>query len=66
MFNKKNISMYENEIVASGENEEVIQKYTGPGVGLVYENGHLVLAKGYIFTDNGDIVEKDRVTGPGV
>ena len=70
MYNKKDIARMEVELKESigGPNyDTLLQDYTGPGVGLIWDEdtGKLRLADGWIFDDNGDIVEKDAVTGPG-
>lgn len=76
-YNKRNIPKFEAEIKALIEQEgsdetarveALVQKYTGPGVGLVYdpETGKLNLAEGWVFDKNGDIVRLDDITGPGV
>ncbi len=49
------------------EVEALIDTYTGPAVGLVWNEDaeKLELAEGYIFDDDGNIVPLDDVTGPG-
>ncbi len=49
------------------EVENLIDIYTGPAVGLTWNEdaGKLELAEGYIFDNDGNIVPLDDVTGPG-
>ena len=75
MINKREIPEMEMkikaEIVERGtseckEVEALIDNYTGPAVGLVWnENSEkLELAEGYIFDDDGNVVLLDDVTDP--
>ncbi|HIQ73306.1 MAG TPA: hypothetical protein IAA51_02685 [Candidatus Cottocaccamicrobium excrementipullorum] len=47
--------------------EALIDTYTGPATGLVWDEGaeKLELAEGYIFDNDGNVVLLDDVTGPG-
>lgn len=49
------------------EVENLIDIYTGPAVGLTWDEDteKLELAEGYIFDNDGNIVLLDDVTGPG-
>lgn len=49
------------------EVEMLIDSYTGPATGLVWEEDDqkLNLAEGYIFDNEGNVVLLDDVTGPG-
>ena len=49
------------------EVEALIDTYTGPATGLVWDEGaeKLELAEGYIFDTDGNVVLLDAVTGPG-
>ena len=49
------------------EVEALIDFYTGPATGLVWEEDteKLELAEGYIFDNDGNVVLLDDVTGPG-
>lgn len=57
MINKRDFAAMEAEIKASGNSEEVIQKYTGPATGLMYdsEDGFKVAA-GWNFDAEGNVV----------
>ena len=48
--------------------EDALQNYTGPGVGLVYDDVTRTLnyAEGWVEGPDGNIVERDAITGPGV
>lgn len=50
------------------EVENLIDIYTGPAVGLTWDEDteKLELAEGYIFDNDGNIVLLDDVTGPGI
>lgn len=76
-YNRRDIPKLEAEIKAmikaegSDETpgvEELVQNYTGPATGLIYntKTGKLELAEGWMFDVNGDIVMLDDITGPGV
>ncbi len=49
------------------EVESLIDNYTGPAVGLIWNEDaeKLELAEGYIFDNDGNVVLLDDVTGPG-
>ena len=49
------------------EVEALIDSYTGPATGLVWNEDaeKLELAEGYVFDNSGKIVLLDDVTGPG-
>lgn len=71
MYNKKDIPMLEEKLVSAAVGGEIPQdlmdSITGPGTGLLYDedSAKLRLADGWIFDDEGNIVERDSVTGPG-
>ena len=48
--------------------DKKLQAYTGPGVGLVFDDkaGTLNIAEGWSANSNGDLVPTDSITGPGV
>lgn len=71
MYNKNDIPRMEAELTAAigtPEYDILNQEYTGPGVGLVFDDktGVLSLASEWTFDANGDIVRLDSITGPGV
>ena len=76
MINKREIPEMEMKIKAEiaergtaecKEVENLIDIYTGPAVGLTWDEDteKLELAEGYIFGNDGNIVLLDDVTGPG-
>lgn len=48
--------------------DSALQNYTGPGVGLEYDDDawKLNIAESYCTDANGNIVKRDAITGPGV
>ena len=71
VINVKEIEKMEAELsAAKGTDcyEKLRDKYEGPGVGLDYDEdtGKLRIAEGWIADENGNIVPRDEVTGPGV
>lgn len=69
-YNKNDIAKLEAEIkefLATPEEDKVIDKYTGPDTGLVWDEDAKVLklAESYMFDADGFIVRRDDVTGPG-
>lgn len=48
--------------------EDALQNYTGPGVGLIYDDDTRTLkyADGWVEGPDGNIVKADDITGPGV
>lgn len=54
--------------LASAAYEAALQNYTGPGVGLVYDDvaKKLNYANGWVAGPDGNIVTQDSITGPGV
>lgn len=65
MVNKRDFAAIEAEIKASGCDEEVLQKYTGPGVGLMYDDkAGLKVAEGWAFDVEGNLLNIEQATGP--
>lgn len=48
--------------------DKKLQIYTGPGVGLEFDDqaGTLNIVNGWSANSNGDLVPTDSITGPGV
>lgn len=76
MYNKNDIPELEKRIKsvvgsdgqATGpDGQRIIDEITGPSTGLIWNQDEhsLSLADGWIFDDNGDIVNRDTVTGLG-
>lgn len=70
-YNKNDIVMLEAEIkdaLGTPEEDRIIDSYTGPDTGLVWDEDAKVLklAESYMFDASGYVVRKDDVTGPGV
>ena len=70
VLNVKDIERMEKELAeAKGTDgyESLRDSYEGPDTGLDYDEdtGKLKIAEGWIADENGNIVPRDEVTGPG-